>query len=378
MAAQSPSPDTEPMTIAVSADPASGVHDIFAARRRRVAHLSIAVGLILISVAIFSLGHGAIAIAPRRVIEILWSSFGADAAISSSRDALVVMNIRLPRLFLGLMIGACLAVAGALMQGLFRNPLADPALVGVSSGAALAAGVTIVLGDRVLGDLVGRLPFSALSAGAFVGALVSTCVLYLIATREGRTSIAMMLLAGVALGALASAAMGLLAYVSDDRQLRDLTFWSLGSLGGATWIKVATLAPVTLVVLASSPFLAAGLNALLLGEAEAFHLGIAVQRVKAAAIIVTALAVGASVAAAGAIGFVGIVVPHILRLLIGPDHRVLLPLAAALGAALLVGADTLARTIVTPAELPIGILTAAIGAPFFLWLLLRRDRSLDA
>jgi iron complex transport system permease protein len=185
-----------------------------------------------------------------------------------------------------------------------------------------------------------------------------------------------MLLAGVALAALANSFIGILAYVSDDRQLRDLTFWSMGSLGGANWVKAAALAPITIVMLAAGPFLSRGLNALALGEAEAYHLGIRLQRLKAVIVFLVAMAVGASVAAAGAISFVGIVVPHAVRLVVGPDHRALLPLSIAAGATLLTGADTLARTLVAPAEMPIGVLTAAIGAPFFLWLLLRRSEGL--
>ncbi len=185
-----------------------------------------------------------------------------------------------------------------------------------------------------------------------------------------------MLLAGVALAALASSFIGILAYVSDDRQLRDLTFWSMGSLGGANWVKVAALAPVTALMLAAAPFLSRGLNALALGEAEAFHLGVRLERLKAAIVFLVAMAVGASVAAAGVISFVGIVAPHAVRLVVGPDHRALLPLSVAVGAILLAGADVLARTLVTPAEMPIGVLTAAIGAPFFLWLLMRRGGGL--
>jgi iron complex transport system permease protein len=209
--------------------------------------------------------------------------------------------------------------------------------------------------------------------GAFVGGLVTTWALYLVATRSGRTSIATMLLAGVAFGAMAGAVMGLFSYLSDDRQLRDLSFWSLGSLGGATWTKVTAVLPLIFPMLLATPFLARGLNALALGEAEAYHLGVPVQRLKALAILLVAVSVGASVAGAGMIGFVGIVVPHVLRLVAGPDHRFLLPASALLGAVLLSAADTVARIIVAPAELPIGILTAAIGAPFFLWLLLRRQ-----
>ncbi len=338
-----------------------------------IAILAVATGL----VSLLALGFGAMVVPPGRVAALL-----VDAVMTGvdpmSTDALVILQIRLPRLLLGLLVGAALAVSGAIMQGLFRNPLADPGLVGVSSGAALAAAVTIVLGDTLLAPVFGKLPFAVLPVGAFGGGLVTTLALYLIATREGRTSIATMLLAGIALGALTGAFMGFLSFASDDRQLRDLTFWSLGSLGGATWTKVQAVAPLVLPVLLATPFLARGLNALTLGEAEAFHLGVPVQRVKAAAILLVAVAVGASVAAAGVIGFVGIVVPHVLRMAVGANHRLLLPASALLGAALLVAADIVARTVVAPAELPIGTLTAAIGAPFFLWLLLSRHRSAPA
>lgn len=346
--------------------------DFAAAKRRRVM-LAAAAGLMLcLALALVAMGQGAVQIAPGRVAQILLArSLGGDDLLAG-RDALVVLNIRLPRVLLGLMIGAALAVSGALMQGLFRNPLADPGLVGVSSGAGLAAALTIVLGDRILAGTGLALPFAVLPAGAFLGGLLSTVILYLIATRQGRTSIATMLLAGIALGALSGAFTGLLSFISDDRQLRDLAFWSLGSLGGASWSKLAVVAPVLLPLLLAAPLLARGLNALMLGEAEAYHLGLPVQRIKALAILLVALAVGASVATAGIIGFIGIVVPHLVRLAVGPDHRALLPLSALGGAALLVGADLVARLLVAPAELPIGIITAALGAPFFLWLLLRK------
>jgi iron complex transport system permease protein len=350
----------------------------FAASRRRQAVLVIAgLTLFCLLLILLAIGQGAFTIAPGRVAQILWARLAGDATLLEGRDALVVLNIRLPRVLLGLLVGAALAVSGALMQGLFRNPLADPGLVGVSAGAGLAAAATIVLGDRFLTGMAMKLPFAVLPFGAFCGGLISTLTLYLIATRQGRTSVATMLLAGVALGALAGALTGLLAFISDDRQLRDLTFWSLGSLGGASWTKFVVIAPIVLPLLFAVPLLARGLNALMLGEAEAYHLGVPVQRIKALAILLVALAVGASVAAAGVIGFVGIVVPHLIRLAIGPDHRLLLPLSALGGAALLVAADIVARLVVSPAELPIGIVTAALGAPFFLWLLLRRADGLD-
>jgi iron complex transport system permease protein len=344
--------------------------------RPRIGLVGMALAALLIVLAILSLTHGAASIAASRVFEILFRSGADGGAGDIGRDALVVLNIRLPRLLLGGMIGAALGGSGALMQGLFRNPLADPGLVGVSAGASLAAAATILFGERLPASLTGGASFSALTVAAFLGALASTASLYLIATRGGRTSIPTMLLAGVALAALAGSLTGLLAYISDDRQLRDLTFWSLGSLGGATWIKVEVLTPVCVLIVAATPFLSRGLNAMAFGEAEAFHLGIRVQRLKVAIIVLVAIAVGASVAAAGVIGFVGIVAPHMLRLAIGPDHRALLPLSALAGAALMIGADILARTLVAPAEMPIGILTAAVGAPFFLWLLLRGEGSL--
>lgn len=335
-----------------------------------------ALTLLVAAVAIFSVGVGAVPIPPSRIVKLV---LHASADPASARDALVILNIRLPRTLLGLMVGAGLAVSGALMQGLFRNPLADPALVGVSAGAGLAAATIIVLGGGVLRSLglPGPLPYAVLPAGAFLGGLAATLGLYLVATRSGRTSVTTMLLAGIALGALTGAMTGLLVFASNDRQLRDLTFWSLGSLGGASWTKVAATAPVILPVLLAVPFLGRGLNALVLGEAEAFHLGIPVERLKRAAILLVAVAVGAGVAAAGVIGFVGLVVPHALRLVIGPDHRRLLPSAALLGGALLVLADVAARLVVAPAELPIGIVTALVGAPIFLWLLLSGQRGFD-
>lgn len=329
---------------------------------------------LLAALAILSVARGAVSIPLPDVLSALARGLGVSG--EAGRADLVVLAIRLPRTLLVMLVGAALALSGAVMQGLFRNPLADPGLVGVSAGAALAAGLMIVLGDILLVPLMGKLPFALLPLAAFVGGLAFTLLLYAIATREGRTSMATLLLAGLALGALAGAASGFLSYLSDDRQLRDLTFWALGSFSGASWTKVMAVAPIILPLLLAAPFLARGLNALALGEAEAFHLGLPVQRIKALAIVLVALAVGASVAAAGVIGFVGIVVPHLVRLTLGPDHTVLLPLSALGGAILLLGADIAARALVAPAELPIGIITALLGAPFFLWLLLKRKEAI--
>ncbi len=266
---------------------------------------------------------------------------------------------------------------GATSQGLFRNPLADPGLVGVGAGAGLGVVLAIVLGgllpvgvDAVIG--MHLVPFAA-----FLGGWAATFLLYAVSSRRGQTSVATMLLAGIALGALAGAATGLLIYLADDRQLRDLTFLGMGSLGGASWHKMAMATPLILPVLLLSPMLARGLNMLALGEAAALHARIEVQRIKTLTTLWVAAATGAAVAIAGGIGFTGIVVPHLLRLTVGPDHRYLLPNAALLGVILLVGADIIARLVVVPAELPIGIVTAVLGAPVFLGILLRGRGIMD-
>lgn len=285
-----------------------------------------------------------------------------------------LLQIRLPRVLTGLLVGAGLGVSGAAMQGLFRNPLADPSLVGISSGAALAATATVIVGDAVHFSLPPPAQLFAFPLMAFVGALVTSLLVYRLATIAGQTIVATLLLAGIAINALAQAFSGFLTFYATDTQIRSLTFWKLGSLGGATWTSLGTLSLFVVIPCLLFPQLARPLNALLLGESEAGHLGFDVERVKKLIVVLVSLTVGACVAFTGLIGFVGLVVPHLLRLLMGPDHRGLLPGALLLGAALLVGADLFARTAVAPAELPIGVLTAIIGAPFFLWLLLR-DRK---
>lgn len=325
--------------------------------------------VLLLLAALAAATVGAAGISFERLLAVLGVIDGDPALLA--RDQLVLWSVRVPRIAMAVCVGALLAVAGTIMQGLFRNPLADPGLVGVSAGGALAAAATIVLGDRLMAHYAIKLPFELLPLAAFVGSLTATTILYRIATRDGRTSIATFLLAGLAIGALAMAGVGLLVFMADDRQLRDIQFWMLGSLGGATWEKAMLMAGVAGTMLLAVPWIARSLDLLVLGEAEAFHMGVEVERLKRVAIVLVAAASGAAVAFAGVIGFVGIVVPHLLRLAIGPGHRLLLPATFLFGATLLLVADTFARTIAAPAELPIGILTALVGAPFFLVLLLR-------
>jgi len=359
-------------SIAIEAGPAGSL-----LRRLQLQRLSL-IGLALLTamIAVLSVAVGPVTIPAGDVLRVLAGLAGLPVADVAPQHEAVILSIRLPRTLLGLLVGAALAVAGAAMQGLFRNPLADPGLIGVSSGAALAAVAVIVLGSHGLAFLTTALgPFS-LPVAAFAGGLFTTLIVYRLANQDGRTSVTTLLLAGIAINALCGAGTGLLTYLADDQQLRTLTFWSMGSLGGATWPAVGSAAVLIAVPLFILPLLARTLNALLLGEAEAGHLGIAVQRMQRVIVALAALAVGAAVAVSGIIGFVGLVVPHLLRLALGPDHRFLLPGSALLGGSLLLLADLLARTLVTPAELPIGILTALLGGPFFIALLMRWQRSL--
>lgn len=321
-------------------------------------------GLLLASVMV------ALTVGPYR-LEISQLFAASLPGAAESPEALILRELRLPRIVLAMLVGAALAVSGAILQGLFRNPLADPGLIGVSSGAALGAVAVIVIGERVFSGLGMSVPALALPLTAFAGALLTTMLIWGIARRQGGTSVALLLLAGIAVNAIAGAATGLLTYMADDAQLRSLTFWSMGSLAHADWADIRLALPFLLLVLFVAPRLARPLNALLLGEAVAGHLGFETHRLKQVAVVVAALAVGAAVAVSGLIGFVGLVAPHLVRLVVGVDHRWLLPGSALLGALLLVVADALARVVVQPAELPIGLMMALLGGPFFLFLLTR-------
>ncbi|MEM1371157.1 MAG: iron ABC transporter permease [Pseudomonadota bacterium] len=322
--------------------------------------------------AVLSLGIGPTSISLGSLPAVFASVTGIIPDAASRAEVLVLFDLRLPRTLVAMFVGAALAVAGAMMQGMFRNPLADPGLIGVSAGAALFAIATIALGDSVLAFWSAFLGIYALPLAAFLGGLATTLLLVIVAARSGTLMMATLLLAGIAFGALAGALSGLIAYASDDRELRDLTLWSMGSLSGSSWEKVYAILPFAIALAVFTPQMIRALNGLLLGEAEAYHLGINVEAAKRQIVMLTAAAVGAAVAVAGVIGFVGIVVPHVVRLIAGPDHRFVLPASAMLGAIIVVVADIIARTIVAPAELPIGIVMAAIGAPIFLHLVLRR------
>lgn len=321
--------------------------------------------------ALLALSAGAASVPMARVAAALLDGVGLEHGLElAAVDRAVVLHLRLPRVLLALTVGAALALSGAAMQAVLRNPLADPSLIGISGGSALAAATVIVLGTRLLPTFASSgLAAWGLPVAASLGALATTAVLLRISTREGRTAVAVMLLAGIAVNALAMSGVGLLSYVASDEELRTLTFWTMGSLGGATWGRVGAaalfVAPPALYCLQ----LGRRLDAILLGEAEACHLGLNVEQLKRRVVICAATMVGVAVALTGVIGFVGLVVPHLARIWQGPGHRRLLPAVALIGAGLLLLGDVGARTLVAPAELPIGILTAALGAPFFIALL---------
>ncbi len=330
--------------------------------------------LLLIGLAIVSLYMGVYEF-ESSFSEIISSFFVQDSDVSQT-DQYVFLDIRLSRIVMAILIGSALAVSGTCLQGMFKNPLATPDLIGITAGASLFAAIAIVLGAYIKPYIPEAMHFSLLSIAAFVGSFITMSLVYRISTSNGKTNVVMMLLSGVAVTALGFAVMGLLIYISKEEQLRDLTFWNLGSLGGASWTKNGILLAV---ILLSYYFLIGKgktLNAMMLGERDAMHLGIPVERTKKQIVLFTALLVGTSVAFAGTIGFVGLIIPYILRLIFKSNYYIILPLSAVLGSVLLLGADTISRTVVAPSEIPIGILTAFMGAPIFIAILLKQKRSL--
>ena len=342
-------------------------------RSARAAATLVASGLFLACAVVASLSVGAVPVAPETVFHVVLAQLGVVSGEGiEPRDALVIWSLRLPRVIAGCAIGACLALAGATLQGLFRNPLADPGLIGVSSGAALATVSVIVVGGGIVGAIDPWMRPFVLPVAAMGGGLAATFIVYRLGTVGGQTMIATTLLAGIAINAIAQSGVGFLVFLSDEQQLRDLSFWTLGSVAGISWETLVPALAIMVVPLVLLPLLAGPLNAMLLGEREAFHLGFSPERIKLLAICLSAVAVGAAVAISGTIGFVGLVVPHVVRLLCGPDHRYVLPGSILLGAGLFLLADLLSRMVVLPAEMPVGVVTALVGGPFFIWLLMRR------
>ncbi|RVT92360.1 iron ABC transporter permease [Rhodovarius crocodyli] len=333
--------------------------------------LAMALGLLVLGtglVFMLTMAVGAVRIPPATLLAAL-----LDPA-AETLEAGIVWNLRLPRTLLAGLVGAVLGLSGAVMQGLFRNPLADPGLLGVSAGGALGAVGMIVVG---LALIPSPLRPYAVAGAAFLAALAATVVVLRLATVGGRVHVASMLLAGIVMNAFAAAGTSAFVFAASDMQLRDVMFWTMGSFSGASWGRLGAAVVAALPLLAAAPFLARGLDALILGEREALTLGIGLEAMKRLAVLMVALAVGGAVAAAGMIGFVGIIAPHLVRLAGGSRHRWVLPAAALTGAMLMMAADAFARVAVSPAELPIGLVSALLGAPMFLWLLLRQRAALE-
>lgn len=331
--------------------------------------------LLLIAV-VFSLTIGAVSIPVKDVALILLKKLGlfSSAEVNSTHEV-VLHAIRFPRIIMTLLIGASLGISGAALQGLFRNPLVEPSLVGVSGGSAAAVVIVVVFGSAMALPASGWLYNALVPLFAFAGGLTVTFLVLKLSYQAGKTNIAVLVLIGVAMQALTGAIIGLAIFYADENQLRTYTFWTLGDLGGATWDKLVITAPMMIACSIILLLHARSLNAMALGEAEAFHMGVDIERTKRIIVFFSALGVGVSVSMAGVIGFIGLVVPHLVRVLFEPDHKLVLPASVLGGALLLILADVIGRTVVSPAELPIGVVTGLIGAPFFIALLLNAKRK---
>jgi iron complex transport system permease protein len=325
---------------------------------------------LLIGASILSMSVGAVSIPARSVVQILAGHLSLPFSfdpVDSVADT-IIWDIRLPRTLLAVLVGAALAAAGGVMQGFFQNPMADPYIVGVSAGAALGATSAFALGfDFWFFGL------NAVSVSAFVCALAVTLLVYMLSRRRGRIASGTLLLTGIAIGSLATSVTSFLLVMSGEDQRRVL-FWLMGSLSARQWDHVQMLLPYVVVGLGVAMLYARDLNVLLLGDEQAAHLGIHVERVKLILLAAASCLAAAAVAVSGIIGFVGLLIPHLVRLIVGPDYRFLMPMSALGGGLLMVLADTVARTAMSPVEMPIGILTTVLGGPFFLYLL-HRQRS---
>lgn len=294
---------------------------------------------------------------------------------SDSVDHYILWHVRVPRILASILIGGGLAISGAVMQGLFRNPLVEPGIIGVSGGAALFAAGAIVLGEYFAPTLFQLLGDYALPVAACLGGWLITSILYFFSRSSGGVSVSSMLLIGIAINAFTGAIIGLLTFIANETELRSLTFWSMGSLSGFDYQKIIILVIVQMIFIPLLLIKAKAMNAMLLGEREAKHLGIHVERLKKMQILSVAMITGTAVAFAGIIGFIGLLIPHLVRILFGADHRFVLPISYVFGAFLLLVSDNLSRIIASPSEVPIGILTALLGAPFLGYLVYKQGRG---
>ncbi|RYY84124.1 MAG: iron ABC transporter permease [Chitinophagaceae bacterium] len=326
--------------------------------------------ILLLVVFLWSLGVGAVSITFGEIPGLLRHRFGGGGVTNSLHEALF-FEIRLPRSLLCILVGASLSVSGALMQSLFRNPIVEPGLVGTSAGSALGAALLIVLGQNAFFSGLSWLGALLAPACAFVGGMAATLLVYYFSASLKRVNVSVMILAGVAVNALANGGTGFLAYIARDPQARSITFWSLGTLSVASWKMVSIVSISTVTGLLLALRLARPLNALQLGDAEARYLGVRTERLKFSVMLVNALLVAVATSMVGIIAFVGLIVPHVLRLLRGSDNRYLILGSSLLGATVLLATDMLCRVLIAPAEMPIGIVTAFVGAPLFLYLLAR-------
>jgi iron complex transport system permease protein len=315
-------------------------------------------------------GRGQLDVPPSEVLGSVLHRLGLDLGPMPSHPQgdNTLWQVRFPRVVLAALVGAALATAGALMQGIFGNPLAEPGVVGVSSGAAVGAAIVIVSGATAIGSWTAP-------AAAFVAGLATTLLVYVLSRDGGRTEVVTLVLTGIALNAMTSAALAYLLFLADTQAREEIVFWTLGSLNGSRWEQVAIVAPLAGVGLLAALALARQLDLLALGDRAARHVGVDVERLRLTAIVVVALLTAAAVPFCGIIAFVGLVIPHLIRLVSGPGHRLLVPASALAGALLLVLADLWARTAVEYADLPIGMLTSLVGGPFFFWLLRRARRT---
>ncbi|MFY0252486.1 FecCD family ABC transporter permease [Chitinophaga sp. 30R24] len=334
--------------------------------------------VILIVVVLVATGTGAMHVSPLQVLAILLQKVHIHLPVVWNGNAeAVLLVIRLPRVVLSVLIGAGLALAGAALQGLFRNPMADPGLIGISGGASLAAVLVIVFQAALpVWFSVGWIHYYAMNIAAFAGAFIAAWLVIRIAHTDSGSAVAVMLLGGIAINALCMAFTWLLAYISTNEQLRSIVFWTMGSLGGATWQTVLAVLPFILIPIIWLPRLSAALDVFSLGEQEARQMGVPVQSLKIKLLLLSTMAIAAGVAVAGVIGFVGLIIPHIVRQFTGPSYTILFPCAALAGAILLTVADLFSRTIIAPAELPVGVVTALLGAPFFIWLILKEKSAI--